>query len=280
MKNESENNNKGVTDQTEPQILSRSWVAYALANWAPWKRLRWYFQMRREENIDFRIKHDSEENEQGRLPDAESVQVPAIWVAELYTPSEIEGLLQGIQKLDWEQGMSRNESLFKWIDDVRKGRSGGWTSLGLVSPEHGAFVFHERTAQLPQGVQAALPTLISLTPGITALVIGFLMNDQSSGALNDPLRSYYNTRRESSQLFRWWHTLSYVFLNKKLRFGWSIESPDIQRRKAVGSCIKELETGCISWIRKNLPGVFTSGLRSGMTPTAVLMVTEVTPPRK
>ena len=253
-------------------------VLQVLAKWGPWRRFAWYLKTQREERQGVWRERDSEENERGRLPPTESVQLPAIWVAELYTPSSVEGLFRGISNLGWEHGRSRDDSLLKWMSEVRQGRRAGWISLGLVSPPSRVHFMSERTAVLPEGVDAALPILISMTPSITALVTAFILDDQAAASVDKPLRAEYATRSTRSPLFRRRDLLFHILFGAPVRLARHIYDPDLQRREVVRTCLAELERACTHWVRQNLPGVFASGIRSGAFPTALILVTEVAAP--
>ena len=250
-------------------------IQRGVSKWGPWKRWSWYREIRQHERDEPSIwgKHDPDENARGRLPDDEDVQVPAIWVAELYTPSTVGGLLDGIRHLGWEHGRSRDNSLTKWMNDVREGRKAGWTSLGLVSPPGEAQLMKERTAPLPYGAKVALPILMSLTPSLTAFVVVFLLDDNAAASLGTPLRAEFMTTTRRDPLFRSWHIIRYVLRNGAVRFGRRIFDPDITRREAVRSCLRNLESHCVAWVHEHLPGAFSS-LGGARNPTAALLVTE------
>jgi len=264
---------------TDADRSHKSFISRILENWGPWSRFARYRAFEREGH-DHWTDRDPQANEKGSLPIGESVQVPAIWVAELYAPSQIGGLLEGIAKLGWEHGKSREDSLLKWASDVRQGRSAGWTSLGLVSDPRKPNYACERTAVLPEGVTAALPQLMSLTPSVTALVVAFLLDDKASDELDVPLQAFYSTRSEKSPRLRLIDIISYVLLNKKssLTFRRTIHDSHSQRGKAVRRLIGNREENCVNWVRNNLPGAFASGVHGRLFPTAVLMVTEVALP--
>lgn len=257
--------------QKQTEELSPRW----LKRWGPWKRWTRYRETRQHnrEDCEFWRDRDVEENERGRLPGDEGVQVPAIWVAELYTPSTVDGLLKGIGELGWEYGRSRDASLTKWMNDVREGRQAGWTSLGLVSSPDTAHFMRERTAPLPSGVTAALPILMSLTPSLTAFIVVFLFDDDTARSLENPLRAEFATRTRRDPLFRPWHVVRYVLMDGSVRLGRRIYSPDLIRREAVKSRLQKLENVCMEWVRDRLPGAFAS-LPSSRAPTATLLVTE------
>lgn len=262
---------KKIEELNQAEALSPLW----LKSWGPWKRWTRYWEIRQHDREDCKLwrDRDVEENERGRLPGDEGVQVPGIWVAELYTPSTVGGLLKGIGELGWEYGMSRNDSLTKWMNDVREGRQAGWTSLGLVSSPDAAHFMRERTAPLPSGVTAALPILMSLTPSLTAFIVVFLFDDDTARSLESPLRAEFATRTRRDPLFRPWHVVRYVLMDDSLRVGRRIYSPDLTRREAVKTRLQKLENVCVEWVRDRLPGAFAS-LPCSRPPTATLLVTE------
>lgn len=244
-----------------------------LMRWGPWRRWSHYRESRHRERHYVR-NQDSEDNARGRLPDDEGVQLPGIWVAELYTPSTVGGLLNGIQDLGWEYGRHRDDSLTKWMNDVREGRQAGWVNLGLVSAPQAAHFMRERSARLPQGVTAALPVLMSLTPSITAFVIVFLFDEETAVSFETSLRANFITTTRRTSRYRAWHLVRYIFLNNDaVRFGYSIFNPDLLRREALQSHLQRLESDCTEWVRNHFPGAFDSLPQSSL-PTAILLVTE------
>ncbi|NQV16640.1 hypothetical protein HQ531_14350 [bacterium] len=249
-----------------------------LSKWGPWRRFMQFRDYQREQFDHILQEHDQKDNIRGKLPKDEHIQVPAIWVAELYTPSNIDGLFQGIRKLGWEQGRIRQDDLLKWMSDVRQGRRAGWTSLGLVSTPQKANLMSERTAQLPTGVSASLPFLMSLTPSITALIMVFILDDEASNSLDGSLSAIYTTRITIGHHLFSWQSIFYILMNTNMPFRRSYHDPDSQRMAAVQSSLGDIEKSCVSWIHKNLPGVFSTEIRGQMSPTAMLLVTEATAP--
>ncbi|WP_341936870.1 hypothetical protein [Marinimicrobium sp. C2-29] len=243
-----------------------------MTQWGPWKRWRRYRNIRNDD-LSFLRDQDSEENARGRLPEDESVALPAVWVAELYTPSTVNSLLKGVRNLNWEHGKTRSDSLEKWMNEIREGRQAGWKSLGVVSPAEAAHFMSERTASLPPGARAALPILMSITPSITALIIGFIFDDHVSSSLESSLRAEFETITRKDPLFRSWHVIRYVLTGCSDRLGHSIYSPDLLRRDAVKARLNEVEGTCVEWVQKNLPGTFSSWPGS-RNPTAVLLLTD------
>ncbi len=271
-----EDNISSESQETPEELIQRKEIFPRwLKGWGPWKRWTWYRKIRKldEGGCNFRQERDEEANERSRLPCDEGVELPAIWVTELYTPSTVGGLLKGISELGWEYGRSRDASLTKWMNDVREGRQAGWTSLGLVSPPDAAHLMKERTAPLPSGVSAALPLLMSLTPSLTAFIIVFLFDDDTARSLEKPLREEFTTQTRRDPLFRSWHVIRYVLMNGPVHLGRRIYPPDLIRKEAVKAHLHKLEEACVKWVQDRIPGTFAS-LSYSRSPTAILLVTE------
>ncbi|WP_183026176.1 hypothetical protein [Variovorax sp. UMC13] len=250
-----------------------------LNRWGPVKRWTRYIEFKHREGRgpDFWRTQDSEENETGKLGADEGVELPALWVAELYTPSTVGGLLKGIGDLGWEHGRSGDKDLAKWMSDVRGGRQAGWTSLGLVSSPTDPHFMRDRTAKLPPGVTGALPILMSLTPSLTAFIVVFLLDRDTAASLQGPLRAEFQTITRRDPLYRPWHVIRHVLMNGELRLGYSILQPNSLRREAVRSIVQRLEKGCVQWVKDRLPGAFAS-LPDVKSPSAILLVTEKVAP--
>jgi len=269
-----------VAESTGDRSKRQSSIRRVLTRWGPlqrWSRYRMMERIERTEPNPWKDR-DPGANAESSLPEGERVELPVIWVAELYTPSTVPGLLSGISKLGWDQGTSRDDSLVKWMSDVRQGRRAGWTSLGLVSPPDSHHFMRERVAPLPEGVDVALPVLISITPSLTAFVTAFLMSKESAAALDAPLRAFYSTRIERDPSFRRWHVIPHVLWNRPIRSGRRFYPPDTVRRDEARSCVRGLERDCTAWVGERMPGVFASSPRGTTFPTAVLMVTEIAAP--
>jgi hypothetical protein len=266
---------KAAAESDETASSSR----WALSSLGPWKRWRWYSEWgRSSRDRPFWKKQDDKQNREDRLPDSERVEIPAIWVVELYTPSTVRRLLQGIRSLEWDQGrFSGGESLSEWMSDVRQGTQAGWTSLGLVSPPEKPHFSADRQAPLPAGVTGALPVLMSLTPSVTALVTAFLLDDSAATEVDAVLRRSYSTFTKRDTRFRRRHVVRYVLKGGTIHAGHSIHDPNTQRRDGAEACIARLEKGCTDWVREYVPGLFAS-LPGALHPTAVLMLTEAIPP--
>lgn len=271
----SKNVNEEVVKPKELSSDSVNWHSKLFERFGPYRRWKHYRKWLEREKSGAVVwsRNDFDENKEGALADDEGVQVPGIWVTELYTPSTVNGLLKGISELGWDHGNSRNDSLLRWMSDVREGRSAGWTNLGLVSKPKSTHFMCERTAPLPSGVTAAQPVLMSLTSSLTAFVVLFIFDDATAKSLDTTLRAKFKTVIRRDPLFRTWHSIRYILFNGRIRLGQGIHSPDFIRREMLKVQLKQLEDNCINWVQTHLPGAFAS-LPDIRTPTATLLVTE------
>ena len=255
----------------------RERVRRIFSKWSVWQRLGHCRQFIQDGEGDDWRSSDQAQNDRVRLPDDEVVQIPVITIVELYTPSQINGLLKGIRGLGWEHGRTRSDDLLKWANEVRQGRSAGSINLGLVGAKGAKhYLMQERTADLPVGVRAAFPTLMTLTPSITAMVMSFILDDEFAARINKPLHHSYATHVETHSSFRWWNIISYVLFGGDIKFSRTIHNPMNQQRNAVALCIDVQEDACARWVRESLPGIFSSGIRGKPLPSAILFVTEKT----
>lgn len=235
------------------------------------RRWNWYRKGIRES--EHSKQWDEEQNQNSKLSELDAIHMPAIWVAELYTPSTVEGLVNGVRDLGWNESYRMRKDLGGWMNDVRAGRSAGWISLGLVARRDSKNFLKDRVADLPHGVRAALPILLSITPSITAFVIVFIFEDDVAGSLQTVLRSDFvsETRRDSR--LRFWHVINFILTGKSSEYmGYTTQRPDDLRRNLASQKVDALEEMCIRWVSDKVPGVFS--LKSGNFPTAVLYVTE------
>ena len=177
-----------------------------------WQRLRtgvgrfreWAAQLRTQpvedqEYADFRRRRDKEENEAGKLPDGEAVALPCIWVMEGYTPSRIEGLFAGLEKLGWLDDTVRNQDrdLVEFVRELRsRFVTGGSYNLGpIVSSDTPAWGMYLQ-ADLPPGIRSADAQLVQLIPSSTILCMRFVLDETVAREIEEPFNKYYRTYHE------------------------------------------------------------------------------------
>ncbi len=88
------------------------------------------------------LRHSSQKdpatNKATRLPDGERVRMPAIWLAEVFTPTTVSNLVEGIRSLAAEMGQSPDSSteVLDWKLSSRRLGKVASRDLLDVGPEH------------------------------------------------------------------------------------------------------------------------------------------------
>lgn len=212
----------------------------------------------------YHAERDPQLNDESRLPDDEAVNVQSIWVAEIYTPSKVPGLLRSLNRLGWDKGDSRGSlEEYNVSDWVRSGRAssfgGAWMNLSaIVRPGEGWI--HSREAPLPSGVKFATAGLHSLTPSITVACFQFVLDEEKRTDLTRVLRRDFHSRIE------------------RTKRGYRFPDPKNLKIQALREARRDLRAHCWSWFQEHLPGIFADGLADGTFPTLDLLTTETAIP--
>ena len=210
-------------------------------------------------------KSDWQRNAQTTPPIDESIDLYCTWAVEFYTPTYIDGLVDGLQKLG--ASTERNQRLDRdpvdWLRMQRSlHRTSGWMSLGYLKPP-GAKLFGALDGietSLPQGVKYATWKMFSLSPSLTCILIAFVFDEQKAATFDAALRSEYQTYLEP--------------LGKASR----IHTPDFQKAAQIRSVRQGISNSITKWFKENIPGLFCSDLLDGKLPTCeLLFLTEADP---
>ncbi|MBL7261363.1 hypothetical protein [Paractinoplanes lichenicola] len=123
-------------------------------------------------------------NEKMVLPPGESVEVPLMWVTELYTPTSFENLRAGLYRLLRAADIRDIDSKLSSIEACRRG-GGYWSNLvWLQSRTSTRFNPQAVRMDLPDGIESIRLEIASVTSSTTALVGSFTFNDDRSRELN------------------------------------------------------------------------------------------------
>jgi hypothetical protein len=209
-----------------------------------------------------RERDPSENAETSPDPDDGS-NLQCIWALEFYTPSEIDGLRNGLSKLGWTEGDSLrpDRNLLSWLEESRSGRwASGYMHVGdLLPPGRTKFPFSDRTAPLPDNVDYASAYLFNISSSITCLVVCFVLEEAYGKVFDDALRKSYETKFE------------------RLDRGWTIVSPRSHKERQVQDIRGSLRRAVTSWFRIHLPGVFSAKYHEGSVPTCEFTVLQGAP---
>ncbi|WP_417241039.1 hypothetical protein [Celeribacter halophilus] len=148
---------------------------------------------------------DAENNAKTALDENVSLRLGCIMVSEIFGPSEIETLYEGLEKIGWdrEKVPVRDESNIDWLKKQRLYGSEGTMRLGRIHrPEEvKKYVGVRYTADFPKEFSSLLVNIAQLTPSITCLSVGFILTDDASleyaNAINEPAKTIRVPKRRS-----------------------------------------------------------------------------------
>ena len=208
-------------------------------------------------------RRDPADNQDTRMPVGEQVQVPVIWLTELYTPTTLVGLLDGLpQLLAKAEGIDRGrEDLSEWVRMARRRGGGAWRMLPYVFPPDSALSWPDRIVDaLPDGIAFARLGIYTLTSTVTAVTAMFQLDEACSRALGTIVNQDMSTR--TKLLPHGGHTISDVRSQKQ-------EAADAWRTR--------LRADTAGWLAERLPGSFHR-LASGQLSAIEFLLTEKQPP--
>ena len=161
-----------ASEKSEPG--KRRWEALASQRYAP-PFIRRYAQRRltlaRAQALVGRLRRrDPDDNRETRIPEGEQIRFPVIWLTELYTPTTLAGLLQGLPPLlaKAHDPASRHEDLVDWVRTSRREGGGAFSPLPEVLPRAGPFSSYHMVDVLPSGIRSVTWGIYTLTSTVTA----------------------------------------------------------------------------------------------------------------
>jgi hypothetical protein len=183
--------------------------------------------------------NDAQRNQEACLPAEESIGFHALWALEYYAPNHLDGLLDGLTKLGWTtRGLRANEEdIVDWVRRRREHESGGsWLNLGVIRRPGGKRFSGALTAPLPPKFDYAFGNLVSLTPSITCVMLVFVPK-------TDIIASYERIMRQN-----------YQTVMRRRDTGYSILSPEIQRRDAIRDLRRDMRNDAGIWFKQKSSG--------------------------
>jgi hypothetical protein len=203
--------------------------------------------------------HDPEENQRTSPPEDESIDVPCIWMSEIYAPGHLPNLVAAVRRLGWERAEHSipiiREGIERWIAQARLHPfGGGWLGLGPITrPGASGFPGGPRRAPLPPGIDHAFGAIRVLTPALTCLSMQFFLEPEPRKGFEASLREPASTKIRPFGL------------------GFAIESPQLRKRMAIAEQRSEFRRMCASWFSEHAPGAFASYGMSEAWPTIELL---------
>jgi hypothetical protein len=213
----------------------------------------------------FRRERDPDINALSTPPKEERIELHSIWLAEVYPPSTVVQLIDGLEHLGWGSDLGRamgETNLAAWVASSRaQGIGGSWANIGVVTrPGKARFLGPTRETVLPDGVDYALGSLSTLTPSMTVLTMQFVLQDSVVETFDAPLHATYQS-----------------FARHRGRFTTYID-PGSQKRDAMVAARQAIRDSCAHWIASHLPGMFSSQLVEGRLPSCEFITTQIAVP--
>lgn len=211
---------------------------------------------------------DFAENQQTRIPDSEQVLVPYIWVTELYTPTTVAHLLEGLAVLLTKaRGASRGDPV-SWIRTTRRSDARELPRempLADVMPP-GSMPGLESIIvdDLPDGIAFVRLRISILTSTITAVTAAFGVDEKRSRALQGIVN------RDVAS-----HSTPLVAIPLPVGFMTSSVRTDVTavKRKAADEWRARLRRDTALWLSARLPGSLHR-LAPGQLANIELLLTE------
>ena len=202
---------------------------------------------------------DPEENERVALPVDERIHWPCMWMTEIYAPSQATSLISGLTKL--ERGVLVNpqaahEEPSDWIQRAHLGLVGGGNVGLYVSDERAEFSREE--VGLPNTFEEMSVELVQLAPGITVLVMMFMLSEAPlATGLEKVMRSTMETRA----------------IPMRRRGSQRIQGPYHRKESDIADARDKVRADAREWIADQLPGLFSS-LEGANPPAWDLLLSE------
>lgn len=233
------------------------------------RRHPWYIGMRRKfmggeprRILEAWRKQDPNLNERSSPPEDEEIRLLCVWAVECFPPAYTDDLVAGLSKLGWDEPYFFSDPILG-IEKMRERHAGGqMTHLGYLVPKGSTRVLGPtvRVAPLPKGVDYAIADLYSVTPSLQCVVVCFVLEEDVASRFDQALRDTCRTEA----------TLT--------KDGWLYSLPDRQKAERVAEIRQDLSDSVVRWFRKNLRGLFSSGLLHGEIPICEGITTRVAEP--
>lgn len=202
-------------------------------------------------------RRDPDDNRRTRIPEGEQVRFPVIWLTELYTPTTLDGLLEGLPPLlakayDPDPG---REASVDWVRTSRRQGGGAFRSLPEVLPRAGAYTDYYVVDVLPSGIKAVTWGIYTLTSTVTVVTAAFHVQDEHV----DELQRIVNRDVSTGAI--------------RQPDGYAIRLVSQQKEANADQWRQTLRSSAARWLADRLPGSFQS-LTPGQLPTIELILTE------
>ena len=201
---------------------------------------------------------DRGDNLDTRIPEGEQVRLPVIWLTELYTPTTLTGLLEGLPRLMAKaryQHLDRGD-LVEWVQGTRRQGGGSWRILPIVRPSGGPHSPGDIEDVLPVGITSVTWGIYTLTSTVTAVTAAFHLQEDRAEELQCIVNEDVSTRAS-------------VLPDG----GYQISDVRWQKQQSADRWRDSLRSDAAGWLADRLPGSFHR-LVPGQLLTIELLLTE------
>ena len=179
------------------------------------------------------------------VPSDEHVTLPAVWVVELFPPSEIESLTRTIAKNSWDRGRvfaGTGESNREMLERSRGEAGWTWWRLAeIVSPNSGFWYPDGTREDLPEGIDSIELKAMQIGTGLTAVVACVMLTDTAA-----------------TNLDRVWHEKHEPRLTIKGQRRTRVEDRMWAGMHKTQEARRALHDRARGWLKKRCPGFFAS----------------------
>lgn len=201
---------------------------------------------------DYHNVQDPKDNAATKPPPGEDIRVPTVWAIEVYPPTFIENLWNGLGNLG-VLNSRRSSAVGDFLENIRtRAFGGGWVNLDPIVRNE-KFLFHGVKGPLPDDVSEIRLSLHQLLPSTTILICQFFLEGDTVSSVEAALQAEYTTYTIPKG-----SAISFIDVG-------------IQKEEAVAVARKLIYTKCTNWINEYLPGYFCSDRSSFSPPTCDLI---------
>lgn len=200
---------------------------------------------------DFIKESDKKENEKSKLPNGEHIHFPCFWAFEVFPPSYIDNLKEGLLKIGLVDEIIRSNrrDVIEHIDLMRSvGNRPSWYNLGIIVPKDSKS-FPALKHELPDGILQVSAYLNQFGQSTTILSCQFRLKENLSKNLEAPFETFYDTK------------------NEKIPRGIRYHSPIHQKKLSLQLNVEYLKSIGLQWMKDNFPGLYSSKFISRGHPT-------------
>lgn len=157
---------------------------------------------------------EKEDNDNTKIPEDENVSLKSFWMFEIYTPNEIDSLLDNIKQSKLAKYMEKfDPDLINKVNSLRYSSKSGWIKLGTLEPYGKSTLSNSVEANIPNDFQSVDVKLYQELSSIT--IVAYKIVLRNSELIENILNNYYKGYIKNGHLLRV-HEQKKIELEKEL----------------------------------------------------------------